>query len=552
MSASPAPQRCSCRAAVCGCVVAVIALVVCFATLETTPSSSALRVLTSAVLRHPATQPRRVALSTLDAEEVACFMRRHEVHHLLSRLPDHSGAALAALSGANLRVLLGADRKLALTVSLLERVRVRGVLATHIEGCPKRTRAVRNNDDGDDARATCEPRSIARSDSLGTWRASPRCLGRAPGAIDPNGYIELLEVREQMNQATHFLREDAFFIAKVLDRTLVEPVVAHARVTRESGDAHTLSLWFDMDAMCDYHRVIDYASFEALRAAHALQSTVVSPRGAAERKPGGVRLLTARDVHAYFRDALVTNPAVLQLTDFWRSGITRAKTSGMNALVFRLQPLHQIEADSVAERCIGRPFVCAQWRTEWVRTSALEDCARSFVAVVSDAREQLSAQLATQRGVAAIDRVKLHLATDLTAGNSDTYAATAIHKDGLRQRALHYAWSALQPESRAAAYLSTIEDSGHRAVVEMMLCGSAELFVTGTRCTTRECSKCSKSNSAFGSRILAIREFAVPPRRSDRRGWNRSTHRTMSPPAHGAAPPPFDEALGAYEPYLQL
>ena len=207
--------------------------------------------------------------------------------------------------------------------------------------------------------------------------------------------------------------------------------------------------------------------------------------------------------------------------------------NGVGQLEFRLQPLHRVEAESVIEQCIGRPFICAQWRTEWIRNGGIVDCTRSFVTAVRDARQRLR----RERGGT---NVNLHIATDLIDGNSDTYETSGLHTRGDRQRALQYTWSLLQPEARATAYLNTIRDAGHRAIIEMMICAASDLFVTGTKCTMRGCKACSKSNSAFGARILNMRSSATPPRISDHRGWNRSMfHRSTN----NVVAPDFHEIL---------
>ena len=482
----------------------------------------------------------RVPLVTLSADEVGCFMRRHGVHDLLAMLPDRSGAAIAAMSGADLRNRLGADRKLQLTLSLLDKVRTRGVLRSHLVGCSSSSSSVGVRVAGggggggggahDDAKA-CDPAHIERSPLLNKWRADEECLRRPRGTVDPNGYIELLEVREQMNQAVFFLRDDAVWYAKILDRTLVEPVVAHSRVTRSAGaDGHPLSLLFDLKAICKWGgiRLIDYASFEELKATHRLSAQRASPRTKKEDKPGGVRLRSSEAVYAYFNDALRENPDVLQLTGFWRSGISRGQYQ--KGLKFQLQPLHHIEADSVIDRCIGRPFMSIQWRTEWIKNWHLEECTRSFVATVTAERDRLQ-----------INRI--HLSSDLMPGNSDTYdtsSSLGARSINPREKALHYTWSILQPESRVTAYLATIADAGHRGVVEMLIAIKADAFLSGTDCSLPSCAKCAKSNSGFGRRIISERKEMN--RISIHAGWNRTTFNVIAE-AGGELQPPFSKVL---------
>ncbi|CAM9565554.1 unnamed protein product [Discosporangium mesarthrocarpum] len=80
---------------------------------------------------------------------------------------------------------------------------------------------------------------------------------------DPNGYYLVTHSREQLGGVTLVLA-DAMFVARSLNRTLVELPVVSSMVAGASNWKHGIGMYFDMDALCQSHRALDLRTFISL------------------------------------------------------------------------------------------------------------------------------------------------------------------------------------------------------------------------------------------------------------------------------------------------
>ncbi|CAN0259632.1 unnamed protein product, partial [Pylaiella littoralis] len=71
--------------------------------------------------------------------------------------------------------------------------------------------------------------------------------------------------REQLG-GNRFLAADGIFLAKALNRTLVEYPVGNSRVGSIESSSLGLGAYWDLSELCMYHRILDLGSFRDMMA----------------------------------------------------------------------------------------------------------------------------------------------------------------------------------------------------------------------------------------------------------------------------------------------
>ncbi|CAM9832547.1 unnamed protein product [Discosporangium mesarthrocarpum] len=81
--------------------------------------------------------------------------------------------------------------------------------------------------------------------------------------VDPNGYYLVMNSREQLGGVASVLA-DAAFVARSLNRTLVELPVSRSMVANAESWRHGIGVYWDMDKLCQSNRVLDLHTFISL------------------------------------------------------------------------------------------------------------------------------------------------------------------------------------------------------------------------------------------------------------------------------------------------
>eukprot|EP00752_Nemacystus_decipiens_P002967 g2756.t1 len=176
--------------------------------------------------------------------------------------------------------------------------------------------------------------------------------------VDPNGYVVFVSGAEQLG-GNKYLLTDGLFVAKILDRTLVEYPAKDARI---SGANTTMGLgaYWDLSAMCMNHRMIDLRAFRRL-----VERGLISAEDFITIETGQQQVVTkhfrnAANVHKFYEDK--TRYKVIVMEHTWKSQLKRKTMAFLQPNPFFYGVVRMLMVDH--EDFANGNFLAVQWRTE--------------------------------------------------------------------------------------------------------------------------------------------------------------------------------------------
>ncbi|CAM9950932.1 unnamed protein product [Ectocarpus sp. 6 AP-2014] len=307
---------------------------------------------------------------------------------------------------------------------------------------------------------------------------------------DPAGYIIFVNGREQLG-SNRFLLSDGLYIAKTLNRTLVEFPVANARISRADSDLGFGAYW-DLDSLCQYHRILGLGAFRSLIEAGRLDVEnflVMTPVRPSANPMSTLR--TAKDVREAFGG--YEDSQVIVMNGQWKSNIRRDPLKLIRPLPFY---------ENLARRLIDQQqgweneaFLAVQWRTE-TSTGNLTACYGHVREAVERYREQ-----------EGFDRGQVFFNTDLTPHSSGTYSSQqlAVKQQVLAMIDEDYP-SAMN--NTVTAYLDNLEDTGVKSLTSGVVAALPRVLLASTerKWWWSRRGVCQKIHSHFVDLVVEFRE----------------------------------------------
>eukprot|EP00752_Nemacystus_decipiens_P006206 g5599.t1 len=311
---------------------------------------------------------------------------------------------------------------------------------------------------------------------------------------DPAGYIIFVECREQLG-ANRYLVSDGLFIAKALNRTLVEFPAANARIGGVSSELGYGAYW-DFDSLCWYHRILGLGAFRSMIESGRLdveEFLTMSPiSDAAEKFLSTLR--TAEDVREAYRG--YENSKVIVMRRQWKSNLRREPMNLLRPLSFYKDLAGRLVSEQQGWE--NGTFLAVQWRTE-TAAGNLSTCYQHVRKKVDEFREK-----------EGFERGQVFFNTDLPAGTSGTYVKG---DKGTRTRVLRM----IQEDYPAAlnnsvsALLGKLEDSGVKALVSGVVAASSRVLLASLKQTNPfHRGVCQKTHSNFIDLVVEWREELGP------------------------------------------
>ncbi|CAM9104073.1 unnamed protein product [Scytosiphon promiscuus] len=310
---------------------------------------------------------------------------------------------------------------------------------------------------------------------------------------DPRGYIIWVSAREQLG-GIQFTLSDGLYIAKILDRTLVEFPAERAQVGNPGSKLGCGAYW-DFDRLCRYHRILGLGAFRAMIGDGRLdvdEFVTMAPRDGHVNPMKSLE--TADDVRRYY--AGYERSKVIVMQNQWKSHIRREPMDLLRPLPFY---------SDVARRLIneqsgweGQAFLAVQWRTE-TSTGNLTLC----YCHVRDAVEK-------HRSREGLERGQVYFNTDLVADTSDTYGSqqAATREQVLRMIEEDYPAAI---NNSVSIFLKQLEDSGVKSITSGVVAASSRVLLASTgRNWAMHRGVCEKIHSKFIDLVMEWRETYGP------------------------------------------
>ncbi|CAM9316179.1 unnamed protein product [Ascophyllum nodosum] len=279
---------------------------------------------------------------------------------------------------------------------------------------------------------------------------------------DPNGYVVFVNGAEQLG-GNKYLLADGMFIAKMLDRTLVEFPAKDARIS-VANSTMGLGAYWDLLAMCMTHRILDIRAFRRLVETGSLAAddfvTIET-----HQQPITTHHFRHRDnVLKYFEDKLHYKVIVMEGT--WKSTIHRRNLMYLSPNPFFLGVSRMLSIGKEDFR--NGEFIAVQWRTE-TATGDISACYDEVRAVIEENRIALG-----------YTRNQVLFSTDMYGSTSGTYNSSKKKKVGeeaIRRIREDYP-KAL--DNRLHDFFEEIKDSGVKAIVSGLVVAQARILLASS------------------------------------------------------------------------
>lgn len=311
--------------------------------------------------------------------------------------------------------------------------------------------------------------------------------------VDPNGYVVFVRGMEQLG-GNKFLLSDGLFIAKSLNRTLVEYPVKDARIG-EADSPLGLGAYWDLSTMCMYHRILDLEAFRSF-----VDNGQLTADDFVTIQTGKMAQTTAHfteqwNVQKYFMDYMQYQVIVMDRT--WKSKLDHGTMAFLRPNPFYMGVVRAVLSNT--KIWMDGNFLAVQWRTE-TATGNMTSCYEEIRTVIEE-----------QRIALGLTRKQVLVSTDLYGSTSGTFSETRKRKmgaDAIRMIKEDYP-NGLDNELHS--FFNGIQDSGMKAIVSGLVVASSRTLIASslnhpsTKDTPEAC-KCQKPYSGYIKLITEWRQ----------------------------------------------
>ncbi|CAN0144509.1 unnamed protein product [Scytosiphon promiscuus] len=318
-------------------------------------------------------------------------------------------------------------------------------------------------------------------------------MGNLQTEEDRRGYIIWVGATEQLG-GVQFSISDGLFIAKTLDRTLVEFPAERAQIGNPDSRLGCGAYW-DFDRLCRYHRILGLGAFRSMIGDGLLDVddfVTMTPRD--EFVNPMKALKTGKDVREYFAGHESSKVIVMQ--NQWKSHIRREPMDFLRPLPFYGDAARRLINEQPGWE--GQAFLAVQWRTE-TSTGNLTLC----YCHVRDAVEK-------HRAREGLERSQVYFNTDLAANASDTYGSEQAATREKVLRMIEEDYPAATNNS-VSIFLEQLEDLGVRSIASGVVAASSRVLLASTkRSWAMHRGVCQKIHSKFIDLVTEWREVYGP------------------------------------------
>ncbi|CAM9316031.1 unnamed protein product, partial [Ascophyllum nodosum] len=224
----------------------------------------------------------------------------------------------------------------------------------------------------------------------------------------------MLLFREQLG-GNKYLLADGMFIAKMLDRTLVEFPVKDARISA-ANSTMGLGAYWNLLAMCMTHRILDIRAFRRLVETGVLTADDFVTIETHKQAITTHHFRHRDNVLKYFEDELHYKVIVMEGT--WKSTIHRRNLMYLSPNPFFLGVSRMLTIGQEVSEFRNGEFIAVQWRTE-TATGNISACYDEVQAVIEKNRMALG-----------YTRDQVLFSTDMYGSTSGTYKSSAKNAVG--------------------------------------------------------------------------------------------------------------------------
>ncbi|CAM9171335.1 unnamed protein product [Discosporangium mesarthrocarpum] len=288
--------------------------------------------------------------------------------------------------------------------------------------------------------------------------------------VDPSGYLVVENSREQLG-GLKWAMKDMLFLAKSLNRTLVEPTVKNSMILEFDADSMCgLGVYWDLEFPCSRgYRIIDLHSFDQLLAKGLItQKDSLHIEDNSFKREGAIQsnLYRPKEVKDQFKNFGADDYRVVVIDGLWGTKIEREESS-----LVRLNPFHERSVSKLLKRQGWAPdrFISVQWRTERAEGD-LAECYHRYVRPALEEARQIF------KG-----KVPVYINTDIDVGNSESYDHSRFQTVEGREKLVQEIYNDYGKDSQIMKdALARIEDSGIRAIVGGLISASASTMLASS------------------------------------------------------------------------